>query len=45
MTAGTSPDRYALNWNTGWAKAPNPLSLVRRRRWVRPVELEIAVDL
>ncbi|KAL1528232.1 hypothetical protein AB1Y20_009590 [Prymnesium parvum] len=27
--------QYAFNWNTGWLSASNPITHVRRRRWVR----------
>ena len=30
--------QYAVNWGTGWLANPNPLTTVRRRRWVRTCE-------
>ena len=37
---GRSDDgwQYAVNWGTGWLANPNPLTTVRRRRWVRTCE-------
>ncbi|KAL3912947.1 MAG: hypothetical protein SGPRY_008158 [Prymnesium sp.] len=31
--------QYAFNWNTGWLSSSNPITHVRRRRWVRQAEL------
>ena len=36
--------QYALNWNTGWLSASNPITLVRRRRWVRHAELWLPAE-
>ena len=37
LTAGDGW-QYALNWNTGWLSSSNPITHVRRRRWVRSAE-------
>ena len=31
---------YAFNWGTGWVSGVNPLTHVRRRRWVREALLQ-----